>query len=226
MTGRMKRAQGTLSPAERTRKLAELLGREFSAHHADENGWTDLHHAVVLGDLALARHLLDHGAAVNARLRRDGERWSYRLTRMLRECGYIERSHRGYRDGEVPLHFAARSDDCEMAELLIAHGANVKAPAADGGTALHAAAGSNAHETAVLLTAGGADVDAKDDQGETPLHEAAYGDARETAEFLIANGANVHATNDQGETPLHFAARGGARNLVELLMSHGAKVVP
>ena len=224
MTGRMKRGRGTLSPAERTRKLAELLGREFSVHHADEKGWTDLHHAVVLGDLALARHLLDHGAAVNSRLRRDGERWSYRLTRMLRECGYIGRSHQRYRDGGMPLRLAARSDDCEMAELLIAYEAELNAKSATGATPLHEAALRNAHAVAEVLIVHGARTDTEDNQGATPLHEAALSNACGTAKVLIAGGAPVDAVDKYGSTPLGETTLHDAHETARLLIASGAEV--
>ena len=74
----------------------------------------------------------------------------------------------------TPLHNAAHNGHKEIAELLIAKGANVNAKMDNGFTSLHwAAIAPNAHEghkeVAELLIAEGADVNAKDTFSETPL---------------------------------------------------------
>ena len=75
------------------------------------------------------------------------------------------------KDGNTPLHTAAQFGHKEVAELLIAKGADVNA-AVDGITPLHFAVARGHKEVAELLIAKGADVNAKNDGGETPLDGA------------------------------------------------------
>ena len=71
--------------------------------------------------------------------------------------------------GETPLHWAARFGQSQVAELLIAEGADVNAKNVVGQTPLHLAAGASHQEIIELLIAEGAEVNAKTKRGETPL---------------------------------------------------------
>ena len=71
--------------------------------------------------------------------------------------------------GETPLHWAARFGQSQVAELLIAEGADVNAKNVVGQTPLHLAAGASHKEIIELLIAEGAEVNAKTKRGETPL---------------------------------------------------------
>ena len=74
------------------------------------------------------------------------------------------------RDGMTPLHPATANGHKEIAELLIAEGADVNAKDdKKGWTPLLIAAVAGHKETAELLIAKGADVNAKAVTGETPL---------------------------------------------------------
>jgi ankyrin repeat protein len=113
----------------------------------------------------------------------------------------------------------------EVAELLIANGADVNAVmGASGQTALHWTGWHKHKEIAELLIAAGADVNAKDDRGSTPLDYAAYGGSKEVAELFIAEGADVKAKNKNGWIPLHSAAWEGHKEVAELLIEKGADV--
>lgn len=115
---------------------------------------------------------------------------------------------------ETPLHFAARFGRDDLAELLVAAGADVDAPNEHGERPLHAAAAHGRTNVVRFLLARGADVDAPGEGGRTPLHAAAYGpgessdvDARlEIVKLLVAAGADVNAAEpDSGLTPLRYA---------------------
>ena len=113
----------------------------------------------------------------------------------------------------TPLHRAHRveSGDSKAAECLIAHGANVNAPASNGGTPLHFAAEAVDAKAAEFLIARGANVNAHDEEGWTPLHFVAQShktseEEKEKIEgLLLANGADLFAVAQDGRTPLRVA---------------------
>ena len=127
-------------------------------------------------------------------------------------------------NGATPLFYAANSDHKEVAELLIAKGADVNAMRRqNASTPLHYATANNHKEIAALLIAKGADMNAKDDNGTTSLHFAAEWDHREIVELLIAKGADVNAKNNVGQTPLNLAIDEKHPQIADLLRKHGGK---
>ena len=79
----------------------------------------------------------------------------------------------------TPLFMAAGKGHKEIAELLLANGAEVSAKGDGGVTPLHIAPLGSHKEVAELLIAKGADVNAKKDDGETPLHDAFFFQSQE-----------------------------------------------
>ncbi len=125
-------------------------------------------------------------------------------------------------DGWTPLMVAAFHGHKDIAELLIANGANVNAKDAAGRTPLYIAAMESHMETVELLVAKGADVNAKDSMaGLAPLHFAALVGHKEVAELLISKGGDVNAKDVNGLTPLYYTAD---KEIAELLIEKGADV--
>ena len=132
---------------------------------------------------------------------------------------------------ETPLHLAARFGREDLADALIAAGADVEAPSKRDARPLHTSAAYGHPDVVRLLLARRADVNASDRMGETALHAAAKGlgnqsniAARiEVAKLLLAAGANVNARARNGFTPLR-AATSDSRNatMAILLRSYGA----
>ncbi|MFB8787332.1 MAG: ankyrin repeat domain-containing protein [Potamolinea sp.] len=120
--------------------------------------------------------------------------------------------------GSTLLLLALRNNEQEVAQLLIAKGADVNAKNKNGETPLHLA---RSQEMAQLLIAKGADVNAKNKNGETPLHLAR---SQEMVQLLIAKGADVNAKNKNGETPLRLALRINKQEIAQLLIANGADV--
>lgn len=96
-------------------------------------------------------------------------------------------------DASTPLHWAAWKGHPEIAELLIAAGADV-----------------HSHNT-------------NSHWGTTPLHAAAHGNRRNVAEVLIRHGADVNAARAVGSgTPLAETRIHNATPVAKLLIAHGA----
>jgi hypothetical protein len=124
----------------------------------------------------------------------------------------------------TPLHWAAEYGPKDLAELLLAKGADLNARDNARRTPLHIAARYGHKDVAELLLAHGADANAKDKFLNTPLDLAAYGGYQDVAELLLAHSADVNAKDDSGETPLMSAQHSGNKELVESLLAHGAEV--
>src|SRR5215470_4640450 len=151
---------------------------------------------------------------------------------------------------ETPLHWAASSDDVEVARALIDGGADIEASGASiaGGTPLDDAVGYACWQVARLLVGRGARVDrlwhaaalgmreraeellAASPPGEQELTDAfwqaCHGAQRRMAEHLLALGADLNGTPSWGAgTPLDVADNldTGRQALVDWLRSRGAK---
>jgi len=91
----------------------------------------------------------------------------------------------------TPLHHAAWGGHKEIAELLIAKGAEMDANHDGEGTPLDSAIIGGEKEIAELLIDEGADVNAKDDEGETPLDFAILVGRDEIADLLRKHGGKT-----------------------------------
>ena len=127
-------------------------------------------------------------------------------------------------DGFTALHWAAKLGNREVAEILIAAGADIEATTRLGShMPLHvAAAAGQAAVTEALLKAG-APVAVATNTGARSVHFAAAAGDPATLEVLVAHGADVDSVEPQwGQTPLMFAAATGRTAAVEALMEAGA----
>jgi|GEM_PF-2766675 len=133
--------------------------------------------------------------------------------------------------GNTPLHKAASVGKKEVVELLLAHGADVKARIevdnekdAIGDTPLHVAVSRGRTEVAELLLAHGAEINARNEFLATPLHWTDFSGSKEVVALLLAKGADVNARNRVGSTPLYRAVSVGKKDVVDLLLAHGAEI--
>ncbi|MHC4425345.1 MAG: ankyrin repeat domain-containing protein [Planctomycetota bacterium] len=181
-----------------------------------------LQEAAGVGKINLVRFLIDGGSEVDGR-----------------EDGFLK----------TALHRTAMSGHKNVAEFLLAKGAEVNARDSVVASALHYAADKGHKEIAELLIGSGADVNAKNKSGETPLHYAARNGHKDIAELLVEKGAtisdiyeaayvgdmakvrvfiqegvDVSAVDSRGWTPLYVAAQAGHTDVVEVLIAHGANV--
>ena len=102
---------------------------------------------------------------------------------------------------------AAEDGHTQIAEQLLAAGADFNARDVEGRTALLLASMIvfAQDELVKLLLAKGADVNAVDNQGNTALMLAANAGEFQIVDSLINGGANVNARNKEGRTALRLA---------------------
>jgi ankyrin repeat protein len=137
----------------------------------------------------------------------------------------VERSQdvnaRGCHKDATPLLIASREGHCEVARLLLEHGANTETRARigfDWNPLEQASKGGHVEPMRVLLEYG-ANVKALDENTETALHAASSHGQPVAARVLLEHGADENATSTRGRTPLHYAMNGG---IVTVLLEYGA----
>jgi ankyrin repeat protein len=120
----------------------------------------------------------------------------------------------GGRFAETPLHWAASSDDADVAAALIDGGADIEAPGGSiaGGTPLDNAVGYGCWHVARLLAERGARVDRL-------WHAAALGMSARVEELLAAAPA---PTAEEINNAFWQACAGGQRRTAEYLLANGA----
>ena len=126
-------------------------------------------------------------------------------------------------DGTTALHWAARWDDVEMADLLIRGGANVKARNRAGATPIYLAAVNGSVPMIEKLLAAGEDANVRLlSAGESPLMVAARTGKIDAVKTLLDRGATPNLTEKlRGTTALMWAAEQNHPNVIALLASRG-----
>ncbi|MBU4212468.1 MAG: ankyrin repeat domain-containing protein [Verrucomicrobia bacterium] len=139
-------------------------------------------------------------------------------------------NQRDAQNGMTPLHWAVMGNQTNMAEYLLAHGADVNAGDRYGLTPLHKAAAFNGKDMAAILLAHGANLNAMGTKygiiQVMPLHLAAEAGFADVIQVLLDHGADINArTGGQNRvTPLHMATAKGRSTVVKMLLRSGAEV--
>jgi ankyrin repeat protein len=166
---------------------------------------------------------------------------------LLIEAGADPNDDTGGTCPETPLHWAASSDDLEVAVALIDGGANLETPGGSIGTPLDNAIGYACWHVARLLVARGAKVDklwhaaalgmldqidqlltdrpAAPEELSQAFWHACAGGQRRAAQYLLAHGADLNWVPDYAEgTPLDAASSLATRqeNVLTWLREQGA----
>jgi ankyrin repeat protein len=127
-------------------------------------------------------------------------------------------------DGATALHWAARWDDLETADLLIRAGADPKAANRDGATPMFLAAQNGSAAMIEKLLQAGVDPNAPVlSHGETALMMAARTGKAAAVKLLLDHGARPNVKDDlRGTTAVMWAAEQGHTAVIQLLAAHGA----
>lgn len=201
-------------------KVKLLLLNGAAANAKTVEGRTPLYAAASMpAGAASVRHLLEANADVNAATLVGATALfpavnaSAEITKLLLDKGAD--ANRATLSGVTPIMFTR---DAAVVQLLVAHGADVKARSKVGETALMDAAARGDLAAAKVLLERGADVNAVDHRGYTALIFAAHfdGDAVELVRLLLSRGADTQA-KAEGETALSLAARRGETEVTRVL---------
>ena len=138
------------------------------------------------------------------------------VVRLLIEAGADPSAPSAEGPSETPLHWAASSDDVDVAAALIDGGADIEAPGASiaGGGPLGNAVGYGCWHVARLLVARGARVDSL-------WQAAALGLVERVVELL---GADPPPTQEDVDEAFWQACHGGQLRMAELLLARGADI--
>jgi uncharacterized protein len=208
---------GALLEAGTDPKLADYTGRTALYAAIDFNTMVKSNRPAPkvlenrLTGLDVARIALEHGADVNARLKRLPP---YRAK--------LDRGNDGMLGGGTTAFLrAAKAGDLPAMKLLLEHGADATlAPTRNGISPLMAAAGlgtseedttgrqktqSQAIEAIQLLLDRGTDINAKANDGQTAVHGAAMQGYDDVIRFLASKGAALDTPDKDGFTPLDVA---------------------
>jgi ankyrin repeat protein len=166
---------------------------------------------------------------------------------LLVQAGADPNDDTGGERPETPLHWAASSDDLDVAVALIDHGADLQRPGGSIGTPLDNAVGYACWHVARLLVARGARVErlwqaaalgmldrmeqllaepGEPDRISQAFYHACAGGQRRAAELLLARGADLNWVPDYANTtPLDAACSLGTRrqNVVDWLRAQNAR---
>jgi ankyrin repeat protein len=172
--------------------LTSLITPE-TVQQSDSAGNTLLHAAIKnRGDIKIAGLILDQRALVNAR----------------------------NKEGDTGLHLAARLNEAETGELLIARGADIFATNSQGESPLYLAFVSPGGIRAWMINP--LTMEARDGVGNSILHYAAQWKLDAHIPFLIQQGAKTEMANATGETPLFMAVKYDGASTVKVLLDAGA----
>lgn len=206
-------AEGDLARVER------LLERGAPLDWAPESGFGALHKALHDGRSDIAAVLIEHGADVNARgvygitplhIAEDPSLTALLLSKDAHTEAWSDTLG-------TPLNAAVLSGLADVAEVLLAAGAQIDARDVHGSTPLHHAAGRGDLILTRVLVSKGADVNAANEPGFRPLHWAAGNGHAAVVKVLLAGGARPNVVGANGRTPMDMAKVGGHEAVMALL---------
>lgn len=212
-------------PGGRLACASLLLSSEFKLQdQADNEGFLPFHHAVIHGNIPLAKILLAHGMDVNALVKPPSS-----------DAVYQEEGNTAIA-GRSALHLAVIYANYEMLDFLlfgsfeddkgVTHefGIDANIQDAQSATALHYAVqlpeGISASVIRCIIEKSDADINCTDAHGRPPLIWAATIGASLSTSILLELGADLSKTEKSGLTALHCSASRGHASTVQTIIQH------
>ncbi len=180
---------------EDPRQIRHLLTLSLSPNAQDDFGFTPLHNACLIGNLPIARILIQYGAQIQTNVM-----------------------------DVTPLHWAVVGGNRKIVQLLLAHGANPLAKDFAGYTPLRFAFFFQRDAIAQdlvqrLFLQGFQDWNLDLGEGLTIIHLIAYAGNLPYLTLLIQQNVNLRVTDYYGRTPLHCAALSRQPRALAILLS-------
>ena len=120
------------------------------------------------------------------------------------------------------LWILTHTENPEILQLLLEHGANPNIPGPEGQIPLHYAIGLRNPQSVEVLLDAGADVNALDENFQTPLIHTIEQGSPAIAAILIEHGADLNHQDQIGDTALHKAVRRRNTETARILIEKGA----
>jgi ankyrin repeat protein len=214
--------------------LTFLLEMGANLEATDAEGLTPLAHAVLENHEIFVKLLLDKGANTDVlsnfgakrdlqgRIHESIDEGNENVVRLLLAMGVDIEEPKNNELRKTPLLWASRFfGKSEIAKILMAQGADVKARDTQRWTVLHCAVSSeDASLLTVLLDNGALDViDVTNNDGNTPLHFAWSDNRLPLAQILVERGARLNIKNNEGQTPYEFALQLSSHEVSKYLWS-------
>ena len=196
-----------------------LIAKGADLEAKEAHGFTPLQWAIRRSRRAAAQLLVRQGAQVDI-LSAAYLGMADRVAAILKTSPSLATGQRW--DEKTLLHVAAERGHRDVAEILIANGADVRSRAIGHETPLCLAVKHGHHDVAELLIDKGTDVNSRAIAYGTVLNLAAYLGHERVAQVLVAKGADVDAMSSNDVTPLHWASLRGHTAIVRLLLAAGA----
>lgn len=194
-----------------------LLAQKAESHNCDRQGWTALHHACRNGKPDALR-LLTQAKGDPSQKTNDLKSCitlavfenSSKIVEVLlarEDCRSLVAQKD--LDHQTPLHYGAKSGNCEICRLLIAAAAKVNVRDIDGRTPLSWACERGKLECMKTLHKAMADLDAIDKRRRTPIFYTVENCYEGAGVWLLKRGADPFCRDERGETPEAIADDNG-----------------
>ena len=209
-----------------------LINSDADVHSTTGNGVTSLHYASKHGFVDIAKLLINSGADVNSLSHSNFTPMHYaaiddkpKIIKLLIAVGTSACIHAKTSNGCTPIHYAAKYGSVNVANRLIAAGADINSVDDSDRTPLHYAAAEGHDNIIKKCIEAGAHVNIMGGRHLTPiLYEACIAGNEKSITRLINAGAYIDDTDNYGRTPLFGASSRGNTNICKMLLRYGANV--